>query len=786
MAKKATRMLSLLFLLFIAICASACGQGEAASGSEASGMEERKPYDLSSEKWKGYEEISEDEGLWTATGYWEYLEPEMLDGTAYLRVCSATDGQNYYVLYSHMAYEDNVPTDNQYYLTCLNAYTLEVSTTQLQLGEGEGTSGEAASGLPELAAALDGCDAFVRGMDVLEGRLCLYVVWGKREGGGPRRSYAVYLDTGLKAERVVDLTPGLQEAGLLEGEAAPEGIRWGRDGNIYIGTFQVAVMDGEGKYLKTLECPGSTGSAVLCTGRLPDGELLFEATDSDSGDVVIFCLRDGKERVLHKGQNIGAELRYIDNYGRVFSLLGGHVLLWDAARGGCRRLYKDTSLMVFTYDAVIEDPDGGMILVYYDWEGFYWSRLEPEAEGEETVVSVQATWGLSQNLEEAAAEYSRKHPGTRIEMILPEDGEKGEITMNKLMAQISVGEGPDILVLHQDEMLVLQDKGALADLTELLAGELLDQVFSGVIRQGSTDDGRLWAVIPEAVANTLVVSEELWPEDSWTYKDVMRLIEEREEAGEPAVWLTGQNMDSGMLLYYLVIRDVEGGSSDLVDREKKKCYFDTEEFVGLLEFCRKHGRPLQPYEDVSLEEHAAQLRDGSALAYSLYGSLKGFSHAMTAFGDGYKCIGYPTDHGSGSYISCSYCLAVTATTDKYEVACDFLQYLMSDRVQRRIMNTSSVRRDIFTTYVVENPGSSEEPKFLSIKGGYTPLTGRPDGSSFLPEYMEIMEGGEPDPWAYKYIRRIISEEAGAYFAGDKSAEEAAEIIQRRVWLYLNE
>ena len=76
-------------------------------------------------------------------------------------------------------------------------------------------------------------------------------------------------------------------------------------------------MDGEGKFLKMLECPGSPGSAVLCTGRLPDGELLFEATDSDSGDVVIFCLRDGKERVLHKGQNIGAELRYIDNYGRV-------------------------------------------------------------------------------------------------------------------------------------------------------------------------------------------------------------------------------------------------------------------------------------------------------------------------------------------------------------------------------------------------------------------------------------------------------------------------------------
>ena len=51
--------------------------------------------------------------------------------------------------------------------------------------------------------------------------------------------------------------------------------------------------------------------------------------------------------------------------------------------------------------------------------------------------------------------------------------------------------------------------------------------------------------------------------------------------------------------------------------------------------------------------------------------------------------------------------------------------------------------------------------------------------------MEIMEKGVAYP-SDGPIWRIVSEEAGAYFAGDKSAEEAAEIIQRRVWLYLNE
>jgi ABC-type glycerol-3-phosphate transport system substrate-binding protein len=265
----------------------------------------------------------------------------------------------------------------------------------------------------------------------------------------------------------------------------------------------------------------------------------------------------------------------------------------------------------------------------------------------------------------------------------------------------------------------------------------------------------------------------------------MRLIEEREKAGEPTVWLSGQNVTSRQLLYFLAIRDVEIGGSDLVDRKEKQCYFNTEEFVRLLEFCRKQGRPMQPYENVPTEEHAAQLRDGSALAYQLYGDLNVFSHRLAALGDGYKIIGYPTDRGSGSYINNYDCLAVTATAAEYEAACDFLQYLMSDRVQRRTMNTSSVRRDILAAYVVENPGSSEEPRFQLMKNGRINLAGRPDGSSFLPEYMEIMEKGVAYP-SDGPIWRIVSEEAGAYFAGDKSAEEAAEIIQRRVWLYLNE
>lgn len=785
MTNRNRRMLLSLLFLFLSICMSACGQKETSSGGSDSETD-KKLYDLSSKKWREYEEISGDDELWTATGYWEYLEPEMLDGTTYLRECSASDEQNYYVLYSHTAYEDRAPADRTYYLTRFDPYNLEEETVELGLSEGEGASETAVSGLPELAAAMESCQARVKSMDVIDGKLCLYVVWRDRESDSGPRIYAVYLDSGLRAERIAELTAGLQQAGVLDDAASSGGIRCGGEGNLYIGISQITVLDGEGRFLKTLECPGSSGSAVMCTGRLPDGQLLFEASDSESGDTVIFCLEDGKEKVLYKGQSRSVQLRHINPYGQVFSLLGGEVLLWDAAEGSGRRLYMDTSLMKYICETVLEAPDGGVILIYYDWEGFYCTKLQREADTEEKVVSIQATWGMVPQLKKAAAEYSRKHPGTRIELILPKDEDKGEITLNRIMAQISMGEGPDMLLLHRDEMLALQDEGALADLTGLLPKELLDQVFPGVLQYGGTDDGRLWAVICEARVTTLVVSEELWPEDTWTYRDVMGLVEEREAAGEPVAWLSGQDMTPDDLLYFLAIMDVEAGGSSLVDREEKQCYFDTEEFVQLLEFCRKHGKARPPFETISEEEQAAQVHEGSALAYHLYGDLQGFSRAMTALGDGYKCIGFPSDSSSGSYVSCYDCLAVTAAAAQQEAACDFLLYLMSEKVQRTTMNVTSVRKDVLSAYVVEDPGSSEEPRFQFMKGGIIPLTGRPDGSSFLPEYMEIMENGVMAPNASHQIRNIVSEEAAAYFAGDKSAMEAAEIIQSRVWLYLNE
>ena len=66
------------------------------------------------------------------------------------------------------------------------------------------------------------------------------------------------------------------------------------------------------------------------------------------------------------------------------------------------------------------------------------------------------------------------------------------------------------------------------------------------------------------------------------------------------------------------------------------------------------------------------------------------------------------------------------------------------------------------------------------------LAAKPDGNTWLEEYLEFLENCRPQPVLPGQISKIISEELSAFLEGDKSAEETAEIMHRRVQLYLDE
>ena len=77
------------------------------------------------------------------------------------------------------------------------------------------------------------------------------------------------------------------------------------------------------------------------------------------------------------------------------------------------------------------------------------------------------------------------------------------------------------------------------------------------------------------------------------------------------------------------------------------------------------------------------------------------------------------------------------------------------------------------------------PAFVINRRTRIPLSGREDGTSYLDEYIALMDAGVPESIEYE-LQDILTEEVSAYFSGNKNEYEVAEIIENRIQNYLDE
>ena len=175
----------------------------------------------------------------------------------------------------------------------------------------------------------------------------------------------------------------------------------------------------------------------------------------------------------------------------------------------------------------------------------------------------------------------------------------------------------------------------------------------------------------------------------------------------------------------------------------------------------------------------------------LYGGLEVFSSVAEVYGDAGHIVGFPVESGSGCYVdSYSYgYLVVNAKTEHKEEISKFFAQLLSYENQFKT-NGGCVRMDVIrnsvyydpglNTYVMQRSAGNSSDKYgleLGLK---------PDGTTYLEEYLTFVENCEPVPYCPPQITKILSEETLPFFEGQKSAQDVVDIIQRKVQLYLDE
>lgn len=419
-----------------------------------------------------------------------------------------------------------------------------------------------------------------------------------------------------------------------------------------------------------------------------------------------------------------------------------------------------------------------------------------------TLACLYLEWDLRADI----VEFNRSHDDVRI--VVKEYGqyatdENSLAGLQKLNTEIMSGIVPDLFLLNT-ELPVSQyaAKGVFLDLwplidsdSELSRDDLMLHFFDAL-----SEDGKLYQIVDSFALSTLAGKESVVGSgSSWTMDDLIAALDTQPEG----TTIFGQYDTKTSILNNFISRNADG----FIDWETLQCSFDSKEFIDYLKFANRFPDEIN-YEEMyakeeialpEMESEAAMLRSGKQMLYrtSLYG-FSSLQWANAVFGEKANFIGYPTTENNGSCFEISGGLAISADCANVDAAWSFIrQYLTEEYQTQEYMYQFPTNKHAFDAYVERS--MKTEYDIDQETGEKTP---RPTTSIWygmedelyiyaltqeeLDLFMEIYEACDN---FYSYdqdITNLISEEAAAFFDGQKTADETAKLIQDRVSLYVME
>ena len=273
-----------------------------------------------------------------------------------------------------------------------------------------------------------------------------------------------------------------------------------------------------------------------------------------------------------------------------------------------------------------------------------------------------------------------------------------------------------------------------------------------------------------------------------------KLLEALLAVEEPGNYI-GVDIASGVLTNLIQYTDDYCG---IIDWEKGICNFEGELFSKMMQVAGRYGYTMDKIMEEADDAYNKPYVGGRMSIMDIYEyetlaemEAQGKIPLLSAEGN-------PYGYSFGGDI-----FAINANSEHIEGAWEFLAYLMSDEVQRtQTIPMGATSRVVCMEEVEKELRWLEEGNVEQIKKGHFNSKGeiiytevrtvtREDiTDEKVAEYISMKDRAVPgngeEARRMKPIWQIIWEESEAYFVGDKSIEEVADIINNRVQLYLDE
>lgn len=434
--------------------------------------------------------------------------------------------------------------------------------------------------------------------------------------------------------------------------------------------------------------------------------------------------------------------------------------------------WEDVAVWGTIHDLRILDNGGLELLVRPLSEGLLvWYHLIPsdKQNHESSNEFVIAGYNLENScVNQLIQDMSLRHPEIKFVMrdykneisATEENWAQARSEINTIMSlDLANGTAPDMYFDLYDD-LGLEDMGRLGylwDMTSLISKLDDQEYYVDKITMG--EEIPYCACLDFDVIGFCASEDYVENPDTWTYEDFYR------SAGKFTDLTCIQSIFSKQyLLQHVVMAQIDKYVQD------GKANFDGEDFLRALKWtndigCRTNWDEYVPAEldnGLFMLDWADIVSLGSVIMYQ-----------------DYVIVGFPNENGALHVVPYNI-LAVSATTSQTELASEIIEYAMGESFQSenyQLQEGISVNR-MYCEQKMEQD--------YNIYSKMQPNELRYSKDEYFDMYYQIVSRGNHYLHGSQAIIDICLEEAAVYYSGDCSAEHAAEMIQDRVTIYLQE
>ena len=435
---------------------------------------------------------------------------------------------------------------------------------------------------------------------------------------------------------------------------------------------------------------------------------------------------------------------------------------------------------------LIPQSEGSYFGAAFDGEPAFWTIKKSEnVQAIRLATCSGVDFNGDQLLRNAVSSFNALSPDYRIELIdygVYNEGYDASVGMNRLNADITAGNEPDIYDLWSLTSANYVSKGLISDLkpwfeqdSEINYEDMIPSATAALER-----DGHLYDFVPSFTVTTVFSSEDrIGKTEHLTISDFLDLAQQH---GAQQMFGAGMTRDG------FLTRLIAYTGKEYVDRVHGTCSFDSPEFVRLLQYLsqlpEEKDETLGDWERIYFGQQDLYCTGGGNL-------IRWICYADSVFGGESRSIGFPATNGNGVAMTPTIRLGMSAKSEVQDGVWAFFKYLLSDSFQYKVGDVPMMQNAldrIIEKWVSEMDGE----KALGLVGVMDgqrfnttiPLATLDDNKK--ERAIQIIQSIDCVNEYDSNLFDIIWQEVNAYLGGGKTAEQAAATIQSRASIYMAE